>query len=43
MHITEQYVLHEIFLAQALSDLGPAVADSLGELYRRVVRGCRQC
>lgn len=37
VHITEEYVLHEIFLAQALSELGPSVAGQLGDLYRRVM------
>lgn len=39
VHVTEEYVLHEVFIARALATLDPASVEALGELYRTVFRG----
>jgi sugar-specific transcriptional regulator TrmB len=36
VHVTEEYVLHEVFIARALASLDSATVQSLGDLYRTV-------
>lgn len=39
VHIAEEYVLHEVFIARALSRLDATTVVSLGELYKEVFQG----